>query len=67
MLAIKHYEFSYCDWLCPPRNLSNNKIKEIREGTFDGASGVQELILTENQLESVHGRMFRGLTGLKTL
>uniref|UniRef100_A0A8C3JZJ3 Slit guidance ligand 3 n=1 Tax=Calidris pygmaea TaxID=425635 RepID=A0A8C3JZJ3_9CHAR len=48
-------------------NLSNNKIKEIREGTFDGASGVQELILTENQLESVHGRMFRGLTGLKTL
>ncbi|KAF4789872.1 hypothetical protein TURU_146994 [Turdus rufiventris] len=48
-------------------NLSNNKIKEIREGAFDGASGVQELILTENQLESVHGRMFRGLTGLKTL
>uniref|UniRef100_A0A7M4EBS9 Slit guidance ligand 3 n=1 Tax=Crocodylus porosus TaxID=8502 RepID=A0A7M4EBS9_CROPO len=48
-------------------NLTNNKIKEIREGTFDGASGVQELILTQNQLESVHGRMFRGLTGLKTL
>uniref|UniRef100_A0A8C9N6W8 Slit guidance ligand 3 n=1 Tax=Serinus canaria TaxID=9135 RepID=A0A8C9N6W8_SERCA len=48
-------------------NLSNNKIKEIREGAFDGAAGVQELILTENQLESVHGRMFRGLTGLKTL
>uniref|UniRef100_A0A803VF42 Slit guidance ligand 3 n=1 Tax=Ficedula albicollis TaxID=59894 RepID=A0A803VF42_FICAL len=48
-------------------NLSNNKIKEIREGAFEGASGVQELILTENQLESVHGRMFRGLTGLKTL
>ncbi|KAK9406671.1 slit 3 protein [Crotalus adamanteus] len=48
-------------------NLSNNKIKEIREGTFDGAAGVQELMLTGNQLESVHGRMFRGLTGLKTL
>uniref|UniRef100_A0ACB8EKG4 Uncharacterized protein n=1 Tax=Sphaerodactylus townsendi TaxID=933632 RepID=A0ACB8EKG4_9SAUR len=49
------------------RNLSNNKIKEIREGTFDGAAGVQELMLTGNQLESVNGRMFRGLTGLKTL
>ncbi|XP_062826545.1 slit homolog 3 protein isoform X3 [Anolis carolinensis] len=48
-------------------NLSNNKIKEIREGTFDGAAGVQELMLTGNQLESVHGRMFRGLVGLKTL
>ncbi|XP_013927605.1 PREDICTED: slit homolog 3 protein-like, partial [Thamnophis sirtalis] len=48
-------------------NLSNNKIKEIREGTFDGAAGVQELMLTGNQLESVHGRMFRGLTGLKML
>ncbi|XP_069510402.1 slit homolog 3 protein [Ambystoma mexicanum] len=48
-------------------NLSNNKIKEIREGTFDGAAGVQELMLTGNQLESVQGRMFRGLAGLKTL
>uniref|UniRef100_A0A8D0L649 Slit guidance ligand 3 n=1 Tax=Sphenodon punctatus TaxID=8508 RepID=A0A8D0L649_SPHPU len=48
-------------------NLSNNKIKEIREGTFDGAAGVQELMLTGNQLESVQGRMFRGLMGLKTL
>uniref|UniRef100_F6R0K3 Slit guidance ligand 3 n=1 Tax=Xenopus tropicalis TaxID=8364 RepID=F6R0K3_XENTR len=48
-------------------NLSNNKIKDIREGAFDGAAGVQELMLTGNQLESVHGRMFRGLVGLKTL
>lgn len=49
------------------RNLSNNKIKEVREGAFDGAAGVQELMLTGNQLETVHGRMFRGLSGLKTL
>nr|XP_020019957.1 slit homolog 3 protein [Castor canadensis] len=48
-------------------NLSNNKIKEVREGAFDGAAGVQELMLTGNQLEMVHGRMFRGLSGLKTL
>lgn len=48
-------------------NLSNNRIKEVREGTFDGAAGVQELMLTGNQLETMHGRMFRGLSGLKTL
>uniref|UniRef100_A0A8C5QN05 Slit guidance ligand 3 n=1 Tax=Leptobrachium leishanense TaxID=445787 RepID=A0A8C5QN05_9ANUR len=48
-------------------NLSNNKIKDIREGTFDGATGVQELILTGNLLEHAQGRMFRGLVGLKTL
>ncbi|XP_058852492.1 slit homolog 3 protein-like isoform X1 [Acipenser ruthenus] len=48
-------------------NLSNNKLREVREGVFDGASGVQELLLTRNQLETVQGRMFRGLTGLKTL
>uniref|UniRef100_A0A8C9Q5F9 Slit homolog 3 protein n=1 Tax=Spermophilus dauricus TaxID=99837 RepID=A0A8C9Q5F9_SPEDA len=48
-------------------NLSNNKIKEVREGAFDGAAGVQELLLTGNQLEAVHGRMFRGLSSLKTL
>ncbi|XP_035147993.3 slit homolog 3 protein isoform X1 [Callithrix jacchus] len=48
-------------------NLSNNKIKELREGAFDGAASVQELMLTGNQLETVHGRMFRGLSALKTL
>lgn len=48
-------------------NLSNNRIKEVREGAFDGASGVQELLLTGNRLEAAHGRMFRGLSGLKTL
>ncbi|XP_044515776.1 slit homolog 3 protein [Gracilinanus agilis] len=48
-------------------NLSNNKIKEVREGVFDGAVNVQELMLTGNQLELVHGRMFRGLSSLKTM
>lgn len=48
-------------------NLSNNRIKEVREGAFDGAAGVQELMLTGNQLETMHGRMFRGLSSLKTL
>lgn len=49
------------------RNLSNNKLREIREGVFDGAGGILELLLTGNKLQAVHGRMFRGLSGLKTL
>uniref|UniRef100_A0A7N6FHZ1 Slit homolog 3 (Drosophila) n=1 Tax=Anabas testudineus TaxID=64144 RepID=A0A7N6FHZ1_ANATE len=48
-------------------NLSNNKLRDIREGVFDGAGGVLELLLTGNKLTGLQGRMFRGLTGLKTL
>ncbi|KAJ8015241.1 hypothetical protein DPEC_G00024090 [Dallia pectoralis] len=48
-------------------NLSNNKLRDIREGAFDGAAGVLELLLTGNKLQALQGRMFRGLTGLKTL
>ncbi|XP_056328547.1 slit homolog 3 protein [Danio aesculapii] len=48
-------------------NLSNNKLRDIREGAFDGAGGVLELLLTGNKLQSVSGRMFKGLIGLKTL
>ncbi|KAL3973354.1 abnormal spindle-like microcephaly-associated protein [Sarotherodon galilaeus] len=48
-------------------NLSNNKLKDIREGAFDGAGGVLELLLTGNKLTALQGRMFRGLSGLKTL
>uniref|UniRef100_A0A3Q2P162 Slit homolog 3 (Drosophila) n=1 Tax=Fundulus heteroclitus TaxID=8078 RepID=A0A3Q2P162_FUNHE len=48
-------------------NLSNNKLRDIREGAFDGAAGVLELLLTGNKLTGLQGRMFRGLSGLKTL
>uniref|UniRef100_A0A8C6KRP6 Slit homolog 3 (Drosophila) n=1 Tax=Nothobranchius furzeri TaxID=105023 RepID=A0A8C6KRP6_NOTFU len=48
-------------------NLSNNKLKDVREGAFDGASGVLELLLTGNKLTGLQGRMFKGLSGLKTL
>ncbi|CAB1431029.1 unnamed protein product, partial [Pleuronectes platessa] len=48
-------------------NLSNNKLRDIREGAFDGAGGVLELLLTGNKLTGLQGRMFRGLIGLKTL
>ncbi|KAK1886878.1 Slit like 1 protein [Dissostichus eleginoides] len=48
-------------------NLSNNKISEIEDGAFDGASSVVELHLTANHLESVRGSMFRGMEGLRML
>uniref|UniRef100_A0A7N8X7A4 Slit homolog 3 (Drosophila) n=1 Tax=Mastacembelus armatus TaxID=205130 RepID=A0A7N8X7A4_9TELE len=48
-------------------NLSNNKLRDIREGVFDGVGGVLELLLTGNKLTGLHGRMFKGLAGLKTL
>ncbi|XP_037531385.1 slit homolog 3 protein [Nematolebias whitei] len=48
-------------------NLSNNKLRDIREGAFDGAGGVLELLLTGNKLTGLQGRMFKGLSGLKTL
>lgn len=48
-------------------NLSNNKISEIEDGAFEGASSVAELHLTANHLESVRGSMFRGMEGLRML
>ncbi|XP_056614638.1 slit homolog 1b isoform X1 [Triplophysa dalaica] len=48
-------------------NLSNNKISEIEDGAFDGASSVLELHLTANHLVSLRGGMFRGMDGLRML
>ncbi|XP_067272516.1 slit homolog 1b isoform X2 [Pseudorasbora parva] len=48
-------------------NLSNNKITEIEDGAFDGASSVVELHLTANHLASVRGGMLRGMDGLRML
>lgn len=48
-------------------NLSNNKISEIEDGAFEGASSVVELHLTANHLESVRGSMFKGMEGLRML
>uniref|UniRef100_A0A8C4PK00 Slit homolog 2 protein n=1 Tax=Equus asinus asinus TaxID=83772 RepID=A0A8C4PK00_EQUAS len=49
------------------RNFSNNKITDIEEGAFEGASGVNEILLTSNRLENVQHKMFKGLESLKTL
>ncbi|XP_077083125.1 slit homolog 1b isoform X2 [Siphateles boraxobius] len=48
-------------------NLSNNKITEIEDGAFDGASSVVELHLTANHLVSIRGGMLRGMDGLRML
>lgn len=52
---------------CPSSNLSNNKISEIEDGAFDGATSVVEIHLTANHLESVRGSMFKGMEGLRML
>lgn len=54
-------------WFCPSSNLSNNKISEIEDGAFDGATSVVEIHLTANHLESVRGSMFKGMEGLRML
>lgn len=62
-LNVKSYNYTilFCS------NLSNNKITEIEDGTFEGASSVNELHLTANQIDSVRSGMFRGLEGLRML
>lgn len=64
-LAALLLSFLLLPTLCS--NLSNNRITDIEEGTFEGASGVNELILTSNRLENIHHRMLKGLSGLRTL
>ena len=73
LLSLLLRQFNHVSSLYPPplhlphSNLSNNKLRDIREWAFDGAGGVLELLLTGNKLQGIQGRMFKGLTGLKTL
>uniref|UniRef100_A0A8C3DXD9 Slit homolog 2 protein n=1 Tax=Corvus moneduloides TaxID=1196302 RepID=A0A8C3DXD9_CORMO len=57
-------------------NLSNNKITDIEEGAFDGASGVNELLLTSNRwkvmlrsnrVSCVGNDSFTGLSSVRLL
>lgn len=60
--------FTFLTRFSPPySNLSNNKITEIEDGAFEGATSVIELHLTANQIDSVRSGMFRGLEGLRML
>lgn len=63
----KKYVLSCAFYFLVYRNLSNNKLTEIEDGSFEGASSVIELHLTANQIDSVRSGMFRGLEGLRML
>uniref|UniRef100_A0A8D3DSH0 Slit homolog 1b (Drosophila) n=1 Tax=Scophthalmus maximus TaxID=52904 RepID=A0A8D3DSH0_SCOMX len=45
----------------------SERISDIEDGAFDGASSVVELHLTANHLESVRGSMLKGMEGLRML
>jgi slit 2 len=48
-------------------DLRRNQITGIESQAFEGASKIQDLLLSENKLTEVHNRMFMGLQSLKSL
>lgn len=48
-------------------NLSDNEIHEIEEGAFEGADKLTDLQLSNNHLTQLSGRVFEGLTNVKTM
>lgn len=48
-------------------DLRRNQITGIESQAFEGASKIQEMLLSENKLTEVHNRMLMGLQSLKTL
>ncbi|CAO1438147.1 unnamed protein product, partial [Diamesa tonsa] len=48
-------------------DLRRNQITGIEPQAFDGASKIQEMLISENKMTEVHNKMFLGLHNLKTL
>ncbi|XP_044259557.1 protein slit isoform X2 [Tribolium madens] len=48
-------------------DLRRNQITGIEENSFEGASRIYELLLSENKLLEIHNKMFLGLHNLKVL
>jgi slit protein 2 len=48
-------------------DLRRNQIAAIEPRAFDGASKIQEMLISENKMTEVHNKMFMGLHNLKTL
>jgi len=48
-------------------DLRRNQIAGIEPQAFDGASKIQEMLISENKMTEVHNKMFMGLHNLKTL
>lgn len=48
-------------------DLRRNQITGIEPNSFEGASRIHELILSENKIAQIHNKMFLGLHDLKLL
>ncbi|KAJ8984694.1 hypothetical protein NQ317_004953, partial [Molorchus minor] len=48
-------------------DMRRNQITGIEENSFEGASRISELLLSENKLLEIHNKMFLGLHNLKVL
>jgi slit protein 2 len=48
-------------------DLRRNQITGIEARAFDGASKIQEMLISENKMTEIHNKMFLGLHNLKTL
>ncbi|KAJ6647852.1 Protein slit [Pseudolycoriella hygida] len=48
-------------------DLRRNQITGIEQNAFEGASKIQDLLLSENKIAEIHNKMFLGLHNLKAL
>lgn len=48
-------------------DLRRNKITGIEHNAFEGASNIQDLLLSENSISEIHNKMFLGLHNLKSM
>jgi slit protein 2 len=48
-------------------DLRRNQITAIEARAFEGATKIQEMLISENKMTEVHNKMFLGLHNLKTL
>lgn len=48
-------------------DLRRNQITGIEQNTFEGASKILELLLSENKINEIHNKMFLGLHNIKSL
>lgn len=48
-------------------DLRRNQITGIEQNAFEGASKIQDLLLSENKVAEIHNKMFLGLHNLKSL
>lgn len=48
-------------------DLRRNQITGIEQNAFEGASKIQDLLLSENKIAEIHNKMFLGLHNLKSL